>query len=217
MTQPQMAPDPLVRDVQRSQTATQITRVALTAIFVAVGVALSRFYVPVFGAKAFPTQSFLNVVGAAFLGPIYTVIAAFVIALVRNATGLGTPLGYLGSIVGALLAPLCYRAVLGKSSAAGSGPSAGRQATVSAGNPAPLRLVLAVLAAAVGEIVGTGVIAAIADAAIVFPAVEHKVVALTIFVTPFLIAAVTGSVAAVVALLALFRAGLRPGRSALLD
>ncbi len=211
MEKPQLAPDPLVRDVQRSSTATQITRVALTAIFVAVGVALSRFYVPVFGAKAFPTQSFLNVVGAAFLGPIYTVIAAFVIALVRNATGLGTPLGYLGSIVGALLAPLCYRAVLGKSS------TIGRQAGEGTGNRTPLRLVLAVVAAVLGEIVGTGVIAAIADAAIVFPAVDHKVVALTIFVTPFLIAAVTGGIAAGVALLALFRAGLRPGRSALLD
>ncbi len=211
MEKPQTAPDPQVRDVQRSQTATQITRVALTAIFVAVWVALSRFYVPVFGAKAFPTQSFLNVVGAAFLGPIYTVIAAVVIALVRNATGLGTPLGYLGSIVGALLAPLCYRAVLGKSVATG------RQSVEGAGNRTPLRLVLAVMAAALGEIVGTGVIAAIADAALVFPAVEHKAVALTIFVAPFLIAAVTGSIAAGVALLALFRAGLRPGRSALLD
>ena len=62
-----------VRDYRPSPTAIQAIRVAIAALFVAIGVALSPFSVPIFGAKVFPVQSFLNVLGAVFLGPVYAV------------------------------------------------------------------------------------------------------------------------------------------------
>lgn len=101
-----------VREYKPSPAAMQAVRVATAALFVAIGVALSPFNVPIFGAKAFPVQSFLNVLGAVFLGPVYTVLAALVISLIRNATGLGTPLAYAGSMIGAFLAALAYRFVM---------------------------------------------------------------------------------------------------------
>lgn len=193
-----MAQTPPVRSYTRSPAATAATRVALTALFVALGVALAPFNVPIFGARAFPVQSMLNVLGAVFLGPAYTVLAALIISVIRNALGLGTPLAYLGSMIGALLASLAYRAVMG------------RRAPDAAATRLPPRALLALLAAALGEVAGTGILAAVGDAAIVAPAVLGKAVVLTIYMVPFLLAAVVGSAAGVVAVIALWSAGVRP-------
>jgi energy coupling factor transporter S component ThiW len=187
-----------VREYRLSPTAVQALRVAIAVIFIAIGVALSPFSIPVFGARIYPLQSFLNVLGAAFLGPVYTLLVALIVSIIRNATGLGTPLAYLGSMIGALLAALAYRAVM----------SGGRPDERRAG--VPVRLLLAALAAAAGEIVGTGILAALLDGAIVAPVVLHKAVVFTIYLLPFLFAAVTGGLAAAIIIVLLWRAGVRP-------
>ncbi len=187
-----------VRDYKPSPTAIQAIRVAIAALFVAIGVALSPFSVPIFGAKVFPVQSFLNVLGAVFLGPVYAVITALVISLIRNATGLGTPLAYMGSMIGALLAALAYRAVM-----AGARTDESRALL-------PRRMLLAILAAAAGEIIGTGILAALIDGAIVAPVILHRAVLFTIYIIPFLLAALIGALAACIVIIALWKAGVRP-------
>ncbi len=176
----------------------QAIRVATAALFVAIGVALSPFSIPVLGAKIFPVQSFINVLGAVFLGPVYTVLTALVISLIRNATGLGTPLAYMGSMIGALLAALAYLGVM-----AGARIDESRALF-------PRRMLLAILAAAAGEIIGTGILGALADGVIVAPVVLHRAVILTIYIVPFLLAAITGSLAACIAIIAIWSAGVRP-------
>jgi energy coupling factor transporter S component ThiW len=187
-----------IRNYRVSPAAMQAIRVATAALFVAIGVVLSPLSIPVFGAKIYPVQSFLNVLGAVFLGPVYAVLTALVISVIRNATGLGTPLAYLGSMIGALLAALAYRGVLVGARVNES------QALM------PRRVLLAILAAAGGEIIGTGFLGALADGAIVAPAVLHRTLIFTIYIIPFLLAAIVGSLAACVAIIALWRAGVRP-------
>ncbi len=190
-------PTPL-RNYRVSPAAVQAIRVATAALFVAIGVALAPFSIPVLGAKAFPVQSLLNVLGAVFLGPVYTVLTALIISFIRNAMGLGTPLAYLGSMVGALLAALAYRGVM-----VGARVDESR-ARVSR------RMLVALLAAAMGEIIGTGILGAIGDGAIVAPVVLHRAIVFTLYIVPFLLAAITGSLAACLAVAALWTAGVRP-------
>ncbi len=176
----------------------QAIRVATAALFVAIGVALSPFSIPVLGAKVFPVQSLLNVLGAVFLGPVYTVLTALIISLIRNATGLGTPLAYLGSMIGALLAALAYRGVM-----IGARVDESRAMF-------PRRMLVALLAAAVGEIIGTGMLGAIGDGAVVAPVVLHHAIVFTLYIVPFLLAAISGSLTACLAVVALWAAGVRP-------
>lgn len=187
-----------VRNYRVSPAAMQAIRVATAALFVAIGVALSPFSIPVLGAKAFPVQSLLNVLGAVFLGPAYTVLTALIISLIRNATGLGTPLAYLGSMIGALLAALAYRGVM-----IGARVDESRAMF-------PRRMLVALLAAAVGEIIGTGILGAIGDGAVVAPVVLHHAIVFTLYIAPFLLAAITGSLTACLAVVALWAAGVRP-------
>ncbi len=187
-----------VRNYNPSPAAIQATRVATAALFVAIGVALSPFSIPVLGAKAFPVQSFLNILSAVFLGPAYAVLVALIISVIRNATGLGTPLAYAGSMIGALLAALGYWSVM-------LGKRADERRSLF-----PRRMLLAILAAAAGEILGTGILGALADGAIVAPVILHHRVLLTLYFVPFLLAAITGSIAGCVVVIALWRAGIRP-------
>ncbi len=190
-----------VREYKPSPPAIQAIRVAVAALFVAIGVALSPFSIPVFGARVFPVQSFLNVLGAVFLGPVYNVLTALVISVIRNTAGLGTPLAYMGSMIGALLAALAYRAVM-----AGARTDERRELF-------PRRMFVAILAAAVGEIIGTGILAALIDGAIVAPVILHRAVVFTIYIIPFLLAALTGGLAACIITVALWRVGVRPRSS----
>lgn len=88
---------------------TNIRKLTLAGIFVALSVAGSMFQVPVLGSKCAPVQHLMNIMGAVFLGPGYAVGAAFVSSLLRNLFGLGTLLAFPGSMCGALLAGLLYK------------------------------------------------------------------------------------------------------------
>lgn len=84
-------------------------KLALSGIFVAVGVVCSAFYIPVGVAKIFPVQHFVNVLAAVLLGPVYGVGMAFSTSLIRVLLGTGTLLAFPGSMVGALLSGLLYK------------------------------------------------------------------------------------------------------------
>lgn len=103
------------------------------AVLVAIGTLSSHLLsIPTGLAKAFPIQHAINVIAAVLLGPIPAVLVAFMIALLRNLLGVGTLLAFPGGMIGALLAGLLYQRIKRKWSAA------------------------------VGEVVGTGLIGSLA-------------------------------------------------------
>lgn len=106
--------------------------IAVMAALTAIGVLGSQFlWFPAGIAKAYPVQHAVNVIAAVLLGPGPAVVIAFMIGLIRNMLGLGSLLAFPGGMIGALLAGLCYK--------------------YSRKN----------LAAAAGEIIGTGLIASL--------------------------------------------------------
>lgn len=103
------------------------------AILVALGVISAHLSaIPVLGARLFPAQHALNVVAGAMLGPVWGGVTGLLIALVRIMTGTGTLLAIPGTLFGAVLAGLLYQRTRSR------------------------------LAAMLGEVVGTGLIGAIA-------------------------------------------------------
>lgn len=102
---------------------------ALMGLFVAVGTLSAHLLgIPAGPARAFPVQHTINVLGGVLLGPGPAVLVALAVSTLRNMLGLGTLFAFPGSVFGALLAGLAYRAT---------------------GRP---------VAAVVGEIVGTGIL-----------------------------------------------------------
>ena len=109
-----------------------IRKLTIMALFVAIAVAGSTFIsIPTGIARAYPVQHAINVISAILLGPVPTVMIAFVTAVIRIVTGTGSLLAIPGSVIGALLAALAYK-YSGKAWIAG-----------------------------IGEIVGTGIIASL--------------------------------------------------------
>lgn len=84
-------------------------KLALSGVLIALGVVLSAFFIPIGGSKCFPIQHLINVLSAVLLGPVYTLINAFLISLIRNITGMGSILAFPGSMIGALLASLIFQ------------------------------------------------------------------------------------------------------------
>ena len=145
-------------------------KLTTAAMLVASGIVGSYFInFPIGAAKCTPVQHIINVFAAVLLGPDYAGLTAFSISLLRNILGSGTLLAFPGSMIGALLAGILYKKTNRK------------------------------LLAALGEVLGTGVIGAIAA----FPIARFllgKDVALFFFVIPFMINTVSGSIIAYVLL-----------------
>ena len=72
----------------------QIKKLTLTALFTAVAVVGSMFSFPVLGSKCAPVQHLVNVLCAVTVGPWWGLAQAFMAALIRNLTGLGSPLAF---------------------------------------------------------------------------------------------------------------------------
>src|SRR5699024_10908177 len=87
------------------------TRLLTTmALLVAVGTLGAQFiWFPAGIAKAYPVQHAVNVIAAVLLGPGPAVIIAFLISLLRNILGLGSLLAFPGAMIGAFLAGILYR------------------------------------------------------------------------------------------------------------
>lgn len=87
-----------------------IRKLTLMALLVAIAVAGSTFVsIPTGIARAFPIQHAINVISAIFLGPVPTVMIAFMTAIIRIITGTGSLLAIPGSVIGALLAALAFK------------------------------------------------------------------------------------------------------------
>ncbi len=137
---------------------------ALMGVLTALGVATSHLLaIPVGVAKVFPVQHTLNVIGGVILGPGPAALVAFVVGLLRNMLGTGTPLAFPGGIFGALLAGALYRRFR------------------------------RVPAAMVGELLGTGLLGAVA-AWPVAVLVMGRSAAATTFIVPFAMSSAAGAI-----------------------
>lgn len=141
-------------------------KLTYSAVLVALGaIGGNLIYFPIGASKSTPVQHIINVLAAVVLGPGYAVLIAFCISLIRNIFGTGTLLAFPGSMIGAFLAGVLYKKTNSK------------------------------LLAVAGEIMGTGILGAIAA----FPVARFimgKNVAAFFFVIPFLINTVCGSLIA---------------------
>ena len=157
---------------------TKIKKLTLTALFTAVAVVGSMFSFPVFGSKCAPVQHLVNVLCAVTVGPLWGLEQAFLSALIRNLTGLGSPLAFPGSMCGALLAGLLYQF----------------------GKKFPL--------AYIGEVFGTGIIGGLLSYPIAYLVMGNKAAALFTFVIPFLISTCGGTLIAIIVTVPLKKAGI---------
>ena len=157
---------------------TNVKKLTLTAVFVAIAVIGSLFSVPVLGSKCAPIQHLINILCAVFLGPWYGVAAAFLASLIRNLFGLGTLLAFPGSMCGAFLAGILYR--YGK------------------------KLWLAYI----GEVFGTTIIGGMLAFPIAAFVLGNETAALFTFVVPFLISTMGGTILAAVITLAMKKSGI---------
>ncbi|KMT63422.1 thiW protein [Paenilisteria newyorkensis] len=81
-----------------------------TAMLIAISFVGSSFIsVPVGFAKIAPVQHLVNLVSAVILGPGYAVAQAFGTSVLRNLFGTGTVFAFPGSMVGALCAGMLYK------------------------------------------------------------------------------------------------------------
>ena len=87
-----------------------IRKLTIAGVLVAVAVVGSLVSIPVLGAKCSPVQHMVNVLGAVLLGPWYALGMGFAAALIRNVLGLGSLMAFPGSMIGALLCGLAYKA-----------------------------------------------------------------------------------------------------------
>jgi energy-coupling factor transport system ATP-binding protein len=156
----------------------QTKKVAQAVILVALAVALSPIFIPVGISKCFPAQHMVNVLAAVLLGPMYAVIIAAVAGIIRNILGLGTLLAFPGGMIGAFLAGLAFRAFKN------------------------------IYAAGLGEVIGTGLLGALASAWLVAPVFMGKSMALATLIIAFSISTVGGTIIGIVALHLLRKAGI---------
>ena len=158
-------------------------KLALAAVLTAVAVVGSLFSFPVFGSRCAPVQHIVNILCAVFLGPAWGVGVAFTASLLRNLLGLGSLMAFPGSMIGALLCGLAYKAMKGKSGA----------------------LIVTLLA----EIFGTGVLGGLCayPVATLFMNVDAAAVAFYAYIIPFLISTTGGSIIAGLVIAALQSGG----------
>ncbi|GAB6904299.1 ThiW protein [Desulfosarcina cetonica] len=166
------------RSISPASASLTTRKTAYAVVLVAIGVALAPYTAfPIGIAKVNPTQHFINVLAAVLLGPWWAVLTAMVIAVLRNAMGVGTLLAFPGGMIGAFLAGIAYR------------------------------LVRRTWMAATGEIIGTGIIAPVVSALFVAPVLMGKAIPLLALIPSFVCSTVAGAILGVLALRLLKRTG----------
>ena len=133
-----------------------LRKLTLTAIFIAIGVLLAPFSIPIGVSRAFPVQHMINVLLAVLLGWQYSLAGAFCISSIRIAMGMGTILAYPGSLIGAVLSGVLYKKTG------------------------------ALWGAVLGEVIGTGILGGLISYPIAAFVLESKAAALLFFVLAFL-------------------------------
>ena len=166
-----------MKDAKNNKTIS-VRKLAMAGVLVAVAVAGSLFSFPVAGSKCAPVQHMVNICGAIFLGPVWSVGVAFCASVIRNLTGLGSLMAFPGSMVGALCCGLMYK------------------------------FSKKIIPTCIAEALGTGILGGLAA----YPLAKYVMLiqpdGMFIYIIPFLISTVVGSVIAAVVMLILQKSGV---------
>ena len=166
-----------MKDTKNNKTIS-VRKLAMAGVLVAVAVAGSLFSFPVAGSKCAPVQHMVNICGAVFLGPTWSVGVAFCASVIRNLTGLGSLMAFPGSMVGALCCGLMYK------------------------------FSKKIIPTCIAEALGTGILGGLAA----YPLAKYVMLiqpdGMFIYIIPFLISTVVGSVIAAVVMLILKKSGV---------
>lgn len=154
-----------------------VKKLALAGVLCAVAVVGSMFSFPVFGSKCAPVQHMVNILCAVFLGPWYGLAVAFVASVLRNLLGLGSLMAFPGSMCGALLCGVAYW------------------------KSKNLPLTLA------AEVFGTGIIGGLAAYPVAKELMGLTPETYTVYIVPFLVSTVAGSILAGALVFALQKSG----------
>ncbi|RFU66563.1 energy coupling factor transporter S component ThiW [Peribacillus glennii] len=147
-----------------------IRKISMTAMITALTAITSSFvFIPAGAAKIFPIQHLANVLTAVMLGPAYAVAQAFTVSVLRNMAGTGSIFAFPGSMIGALCAAWFFKKTK--------------------------KITLACL----GEVIGTGIIGALACYPIALLFLGKKV-ALFGFLPAFVLSSFTGAAIAYILL-----------------
>ena len=87
---------------------TATRKLVLAGVLTALAVVGSLISFPIAGSKCAPVQHMVNILAAVTLGPGWGVGIAFTASLLRNILGIGSLLAFPGSMVGALCCGLVY-------------------------------------------------------------------------------------------------------------
>ena len=141
-------------------------KLALAGVLTALAIVGSFLSFPVAGSKCAPVQHMVNIFAAVLLGPGWGVGIAFCASLLRNILGIGSLMAFPGSMIGALCCGLVYKKWKNFS--------------------------LTCLA----EALGTGILGGIAAYPVALFLMGAAPAGLFIYVIPFLISTVAGSILA---------------------
>lgn len=141
-------------------------KLAMAGVLTALAVVGSFISFPIAGSKCAPVQHMVNIFAAVFLGPWWGIGVAFCASLLRNILGLGSLMAFPGSMVGALCCGIAYR------------------------------LSRKISLTCISEAIGTGVLGGIAAYPVAKLLMGQKPAGLFIYVVPFLVSTVVGSLLA---------------------
>lgn len=141
-------------------------KLALAGLFTAAAVAGSLLSLPIAGSKCAPVQHMVNILAAVLLGPGWGVAIAFCASLLRNLMGLGSLMAFPGSMIGAVCCRLVYYKVR------------------------------SLAAACVAEAFGTGILGGLCAYPVAKLLMGLVPAAVTVYIIPFLISTVAGSILA---------------------
>ncbi len=158
-----------------------LRRVTAVGLLVALGTIAAPFSIPVGVARVYPVQHAINVLAGVLMGPVPAMVAAVLTSTLRNLMGTGTPLAFPGSIFGALLAGLGFL------------------------------LFKRVYAAAIGEVLGTGLLGALVAFPLARWILGFEGLAYA-FIIPFTLSSIAGAALGILILQLWKKSGnLRPG------
>lgn len=153
-------------------------KLAFAGVLTAVAVVGSLISFPILGSKCAPVQHMVNILSAVLLGPWWGLGIAFCASLIRNLLGLGSLMAFPGSMVGALCCGLVYAACK--------------------------KLALTCVA----EAFGTGVLGGLAAYPVAKLLMGLEPAGMFVYIVPFLISTVVGSILAFVLISGLEKSGV---------
>ena len=153
-------------------------RIALAGVLTAIAVVGSMLSFPVAGSKCAPVQHMVNILAAVTLGPWWGVGIAFAASRLRKMLGRGGLMAFPGSMVGALCCGLMYMGTR---------------------KLAPT---------CVAEALGTGILGGIAAYPVAKFLMGAEPVGLFVYVVPFLVSTVAGSILAFALITVLEKGGV---------